>query len=398
MEMKVHVQTKEELDATKIIEFIDGCKDGKIAIVHSSVKDENDFRNFFEYLVENLKLPFVGMRVSGTITPEEGYIEDAVAVAVLCGDFEVDVFSEEIDFDDPQKTVDKTIPKLEGKDLCIVYSANYCRQDIFLDFILRRVQDKYPEMQILGGVSAPEPVVVTSEGISEKDIVCIGISGLEYDFELYSGFEFDPKSDDVFTVTKSDDFYIREINGKIASEEYSKIQHVRPYMLNMITKYILSKSDISKAADSLYKMGDMIPSAMPKVVTNLLGDELENGQVEAIAVLEMGEDRDDYVVFPSYKPEGKVLKRTMSFKEDHLNVYDKACERYRDSKAMLMVACSIIQFYIDFDFGSVAKRLKKLKCPYMVSFTFGEFGATLPYKGLEQNVVNGVTVKVVGFK
>jgi hypothetical protein len=102
MDMRLLVQKRGELNASKAVEFIDGCREGKVALVHASLKDEVSLLDFFQYLVDNLKTPFAGVRVSGSATPE-GYVEDAVAIAVLCGDFEAKIFHEKIDYKDLEK-------------------------------------------------------------------------------------------------------------------------------------------------------------------------------------------------------------------------------------------------------------------------------------------------------
>lgn len=52
-------------------------------------------------------------------------------VAVLCDDFDIGVVSEEIDFENPEKIAEMLIPKLERKELCLVYSANFSRDSVF---------------------------------------------------------------------------------------------------------------------------------------------------------------------------------------------------------------------------------------------------------------------------
>ena len=154
MDMYLLVQKRDELDSAKAVRFIDGCPKAKVALVHASLKDEIALLDFFQYLVDNLKTQFAGMRVSGSATPQ-GYVEDAIAIAVLCGDFEAQTFHEKIEFQNPEKTAEKLTPKLEGCDLCLVQSANHYKQNVMIDGILRRIQNNHPRLQIIGGASSP---------------------------------------------------------------------------------------------------------------------------------------------------------------------------------------------------------------------------------------------------
>ena len=135
MEMKILVQGRGKLDAKEVAEFIESCPEAKVALVHTSLRDEVALMDFFKYLTKNQKTPFVGIRVSGFAT-QEGYCEDGVAVAVLCGDFEAEVVTEKINYDDLEETADKITNQLEDKDLFLAYGANYYKQNTYLDYLL----------------------------------------------------------------------------------------------------------------------------------------------------------------------------------------------------------------------------------------------------------------------
>jgi len=394
--MQLLVQKKDKLDAEKAIKFIEKCKNAKLAIVHSSARDEVVFLNFFQSLVEKLKTPFAGMRVSGTATPE-GYVEDAVAIAVLCGDFDVKVFHEKINFNEPSETVKEITPKLKGWKLCLIHSANTYKQNVIMDFILRRVQSTYPDLQIWGGLSSPPPLVATNDGIHSDCVLCTTLNGLETDFDVDTGFKFSGASEE-FTITKCDEFHVLEINGKNVVEEYSKIQHMRPYFLNMLMKYLLTKSDLAKIAKSLFKASAIIRESGLRVGMKLLGTIIEEGVIEPFIALELGDEKESYLLTQSYKPEDTILKRTKTSKEDQLAVYDNLYKKFSKPNSMLMVSCAATQYWIDFDYKALEEKLEKFKCPFLLSYVFGEFGATLPYKGMEQNVVHGGTVKALAFR
>jgi hypothetical protein len=391
MDMRLLVQKRDELDASAAIKFIDGCKDAKLALIHASLKDEVALLDFFQNLVENLKTPFAGMRVSGSATPE-GYFEDAVVIAVLCGDFEVNVFHEKINLQEPRETVEKITPKLKDVSLCLAYAAITCQQNVYVDFILRRIQSMYPKMQIFGGASSPPALVASKDGIYGDHLLCVTLNAVETQFEMNSGFRFTEDKQE-FTITKSDEFYVYEIDGKNVVEEYSKIQHIRPYFQNMVMKYLLSRSDISYISKALFKASTILREGGANLSIQLLGLP-EKGKVVPFIALELGDGKRNYLLPPFYVREGTKLKRVRAFKDVQLDAYEKLSS----GNGMLMMSCATTQVWLEFDYNALVERLKKFSHPVLLSFTFGEFGATLPYRGLEQNVVHGGVVKALAFK
>ena len=397
MDMKLIVQKKYKLNAKRAVKFVEKYKKAKLAIVCSSVKDDAVSLNLFEQLVKNLKIPFVGTRVSGTITPKEGYSEDAVAIAVLCGDFDVRVFHESIDFEDQEKTINKIIPRLKGYDLCLTYSANYYKKNIFIDAILRRVQYKFPDLQIWGMDSAPPPIVVTNDGIYENTMVFAVINGLDFSFDLDSGFRFDENEDSEFVITRSDEYYIYEINGRNAIEEYSKIQHMQPYFINMLQN-LSSRPDVVKLFKILSRLNEVLYEGIMKISMRPLGTDLNERAAEILFALELDEKNKKYILTQSYKPRGSVLRRLSTSPESQLAVYDRLYKRFSKEKAMLISSCAMRPFWFNFDFETLEKKLRRFKYPYLISHVFGEFGTYLPYGGMEQNVVHGGTVKALVFR
>ncbi len=396
MDMCVIVQGGKELDARKVIEFIERKRKAKLAVVHSSLKDEVATLDFFEHLVRNLKVPFVGTNVSGTVTPKEGYCEDAVAVAVLCGDFDVKVFHEKIGYEEPEKTVNKIIPQLEGWNLCLVYSANYYKKNVFLESILRGIQNAQPDLQIGGNCSSPPPSVATPEGIFKDHIACAALRGIDFDFAIDSGFKFDETSDDKFIITRSDEHYIYEINNKNAVEEYSKIQHMRPYFINMLHD-LTSRPDVVELYKILSEMNKVLYEGILKTFTTPLGTDLNGKAAEILLALELNEKR-RHILAQSRKSTGTVLKHIVTSPEDQLAVYDRIHEKTPNAKAMLVSSCAMRTFWFNFDFKAVEEKLKRFNCPFLLSYVFGELGAYTPYKDPNQNVVHGGVVKALIFR
>ena len=135
------------------------------------------FKDFYDDLVKDLDIPLIGSRVAGSIT-NQGYVEDSIVFGVLCGDFDVRVFYEAVDYQSPVKTAEKIMGWLGEVGLCLAYSANLIKDNVFIDHIFRLVQDSNPSLQITGGVSASPPTVFTSEGVYRQGIVCAAIAGL----------------------------------------------------------------------------------------------------------------------------------------------------------------------------------------------------------------------------
>ncbi len=396
MDMCVIVQRGRELDAGKVMEFIERKRKAKLAIVHSSLKDEVATLDFFEQLVRNLKVPFVGMRVSGTVTPKEGYCEDAVAIAILYGDFDVKVFHESIDSGDPEKTANKIIPQLEGWNLCLVYSANYFKETVKVDSILRRVQAAHPDLQMLGGVSAPPPIIATNEKVHKNSMVLVAVNGLGFEFGIDSGFKFDETMGDKFVITRADEHHIYEINGKNAVEEYSKIQHMRPYFINMLAN-LFPRPDAARVMKLVSKLNKVIYEGVLGMCIHVLGAKLDGNVAEILFAMELDEKKNCMVV-QSYKPKGTVLRRLATSPEEQLLVYERLYQRFPNAEAMIINSCHCRLFWFDFDFEALEKKLRRVKYPFMVSYVYGGFGAYLPYKGPEQNVVHGGVVKALVFK
>ena len=398
MDMQLLVQKKDKLDAEKAIKFIEKCKNAKLAIVHSSIRDEVVLLDFLEHLVRNLKTPFVGTRVSGTVTPNEGYCEDVVAIVVLCGNFDVNVFHESIDFQNPEKTTERAIPHLNGCGLCFVYSANHYKQNVVLDAILRGVQNSYPKLQIMGAASSPPALVAINDGIYDDHLVLVALNRINFDFVVDSGFRFDENYNDKFAITKSDEYHVYEINNKDALDEYSKIQHLRPYFLNMITKYVLTRPDIANILTILSKTSKVMYRGLVRIGINVLGSEVKGGLIEPAFVLELNEGDKRYVLMQSYRPVGTLLKRLKTSSQDQLAIYDRLYVKSKAANSMFVLSCAAVPIWIDFDFKALEKKFKRFKCPFLLSYVFGEFGAKLPYEGIEQNVVHGGVVKALIFK
>jgi len=396
MDMRLLVQTRDKLDAAKAVKFIDSCKDAKLALIHASLHDEVALLDVFQDLLDNLRTPFIGTRVSGSATPD-GYFEDAVAIAVLCGDFDVNVFHEKINFQNPEETANKITPQLGDADLCLVHSANHYKQNVIMDGILRRVQNAHPKIQVIGGASAPPTIVAVKDGIYGDHIAVAAIKGLNYEFKGYSTCKIDEASKEEFIITKADEYHIYEINNRDAVEEYSRIQHMRPYFLNMITNYVLTRSDILKVVQGLAGTGGTLREGLLKLGINLLGRKNKDGFVETAMILELNEEGRRYAGAQNYIPAGTKFRRAKHSVEEANRSLDQIAEYSKDQKTMLIMVCAAI-YWIYLDLDDLKNRISKIHSNFLLSFVFGEYGAIPPYKGLDQNVVHGAMLKTLAFK
>ncbi len=398
MELKTLVQGKDELDVDEVNEFIESCSDTRLVLVHCSVRDEKTSERYFKELINEVDTPFLGVKVDGTAT-QEGFVQDAFVYGVLSGDFEVEVFTEEINYDNLDETAENIAGRLQGWELCITYSANYLTDCMKLDYILRRVQEKNPKTQIAGGVSAPKPIVTTKQGISEEAIVYALIKGIETEFYMDSGFQLDENSDLEFQITKADELHIYEINNKPAVDEYCRIQHIRPYMLNKIMA-LTKKQNAMDMLKKILDINEVLYEACLRTGTLLLGAETRDKLVEPLFVFEVNKNntQKSHIIIQTYKPKGTILKRGNTTKNKQLKVYDRLRKKHKKPKALIINSCVIRELWMNFDFKALEEKTKKILCPFMTSFLYGEYGTQIPYKRRETNLLNGGTIKALVFK
>jgi len=394
MDMRLLVQKRDELDAAAAIKFIEGCKDAKLVLVHASLKDDLELVDYITQFIEKTKIPFAGTRVSGFMTLA-GHISEGIAITVLSGDFTAEIITEKLNFQEPAETINKILPKIKTPDLCIVYSANFVQKTRYIDHILRALQQKTPKTQFYGCVSAPSPMVFTKDGISDDSIVIIPIANATVRFSIDAGFKL-AKGGDEIVITKSDEFRVYEINGKNAVDEYCKIQHMQPYFLNMLAK-ILTKSDAAQVAWGLAKASTTLYEGILKFALKGFAGKIDDETAEPFAVFELDTER-GCIITSNYRPEGTKFVRGEITKETQLAAYDKIREKLKDSDYLLINSCVYTQIYFDFDFKALHKKLKQYKQPYLLSFTFGEIGAFVPYTDNKKNLTHGAVIVSLGLK
>jgi len=261
LELKILIQKKDELDVEKINEFICEISDAKLALIHSSLRDEFVFLEHFKNLVDSISTPFLGVKVTGSLTGD-GYFEDSVVYAVLCGDFNVKVHSTRIDYMDLDATAARVAGDIDNAGLCFIYSPSLLKDLSLNDALLRRVVALKLQTQFAGGVSAPNPAIATNEGVFQDRLAYATIEGINFKFHLNSGFRLDSESRE-YIVTESSETHIKKVNDTDFVEEYSKMQHLRPYFLNMLSN-TYSRADMAYLLKNLSKTSSVMYEAVLK--------------------------------------------------------------------------------------------------------------------------------------
>lgn len=388
--LEVLVQGKDELDVQRIIEFIEGCMDPELVLVYSSLRDDFLCLDVFRQLVESVEAPFLGARVVASAT-RDGYLEDGVVVGVLSGDFNAKAGKISVDYDNLDGTVEGLVKAAGDSKLVLAYSANLLPQDVFTDYIMRHTQSRLPDTQFIGGVTAPEPMIACNEGVFKEGLVYATVSGLEFDFSLDSGFTFKEDDDREYVVTKADEFYIYELDGEDAVEKYSKLQHMQPYMVNMLAS-TFTKIDMAQLLDKLANTSETLYEGVLKGVAKVLGKRMQKNMVEIVPSLKLSDNK---FLSHNYTPEGTRLKWIDNKPENHLAVYDRILEKHPKASAYLISSCFMQLYWSNFRTQEIQDRLSKLKAPYIVNFLCGEIGTTTPYKNPKENVLNGGTTKTL---
>lgn len=390
------VQKKQETDPSKLILFIKNCKNPKLTIIHSSQRNDKELKEYFEYLVKNLKTPFIGVRVTGTITPKEGYQEEAIAATILSGDIEVKVGREKIDYENPSKTAEAINKEIKNPNLCFFYASNYIKELSTIDAILRRIQKENPDTQIFGGTASPKPVTATNKGISEGEIVYATINNINCSFNMYSGFEIDKENPKEFTITKSDEYCIYEINNKNALEEYTRIQHTQPYFLNMLAN-LLSNPDMAILSKKLAEINPTLYGGIIKFCVEIFGTETEDNTIDPMAIFEISENKKG-IITSCYRPTNTTPKKLSYTKQTQLQVYEKIIKDQQNTEFQYINPCAYTAYWFDFDYNQIHKTLQKTKTPYILMFTCGEYGTKTPYKNTTQNIVHGCNITTLNIK
>jgi len=392
MELKILIQDKDKIDVNKTLKFIQKCNNRKFVLIYSSLKDEIMRLNFFSKLLEESSEELLGCGVSSFIT-NTGYYSNHLAVCVFSGEFEVEIHNTPIEYENIEETVNRINEKISGHELSILHSANQFKDNYVLDKILRRVQEKNPKTQIVGGVTSPGMSVATKEGIFNDNIAYILIKKAEFNFKIESGFGIDEHSTHEFKITKSDEDAVYEINGRNAAKEYQKIQHVRDYMYNQMMNMV-SREDAINLPQYFQKANEILFDAISKAYKDLLANKTRNDLLNLFVVTQIEEKK---LRVNKWWPEGTTLKKTVTEPEKQLAVYDRLVRKHRKGEAMILIDCAMRLFYYNYQTDDAYNRLKKIKYPFIAPQVYGEIGNYTPYHPKE-NIIHNCVIKALVFK
>lgn len=162
-------------------------------------------------------------------------------------------------------------------------------------------------------------------------------------------------------------------------------------------KYFLTRADLPHMIKELFKANAIIKESGIRSQMQGLGCTLKGSMLDLLIVTELDE-RKGVLVTQNYRPNGTILKRADTTKEKQMAVYDAINKKFEEKKAILIIACAALPYWFDYDYTELGAKAKKYKAPVLISFLFGEYGTTLPYSGLNQNIVHGGVVKALAFK
>ncbi|OYT55079.1 MAG: hypothetical protein B6U72_00315 [Candidatus Altiarchaeales archaeon ex4484_2] len=211
-----------------------------------------------------------------------------------------------------------------------------------------------------------------------------------------SGFQFDKASEREYTITDSDEYLIRGINGKKACEEYCKIIHMRPYFINMLQK-LNSNSNVVKLFRKLSQASETLYTGIRNAMVKPFGTEFIRGNPEMLVVLEVDEKEEIYILTQSYKAKGTKLKKLKNYPEEQLAVYDNLYDKVSNSGGVIICSCAMRPLWYNFNYKALEEKIGKFNCPIMVSHVFTELGTELPYEE-NRNLIHSGVIKALVFK
>ena len=393
-DLRVLVQSTGDLDVGKISSFVSSIPEAKLVVFHCSVNDDAVLENFEKSIAGKLSVPLVGVRVSASLT-NTGFYEDSVVVGVFSGDFDVKVFHDELVFENSEKVIESIASKLPKNGLCLAYAACYYTDGSRLDYILRNIAIKRPALQFSGLISSPKPMVFSMNGPLKNSLVYVVFQGVDLTNKFVSGFELDEKGQE-FTVTKSDDFHILEIDNKNAVSLYCGLKHVRPYMVNALTNQ-LNKPSVHKIIKLLSDAsGDMYETIM-KTAIEILGTLKSDGFVEPIP-MQMADELRSRWTSHCYVFVGTKLRWIRYDPDKLIDQYTVVEKKLVGASAIFSHECVFRLFYMNFRVKDIERKVSKFKVPLMLSYGYGEIGAYIPYTDKNVNMVHGGIIQVLGFK
>ncbi|MFH1836165.1 MAG: FIST N-terminal domain-containing protein, partial [Methanobacteriota archaeon] len=356
-------------------------------------RDELVGLHFHQKLVEGLNIPFLGVRVSSVLT-NGGLVDDGVVFAVFCGDFDVDVIQERMDFDDLDSTVGRLNACVGGWHVAVTFSSNLFYQNVFVDYVLRRINLSNPSLQIVGGNSAPTPTTFSREGIFDDSISMALFRGLDSKYLMDAGFSYSEGSE-TLVVTKSDEFHINEFNNMNAVTYYCSKKHIQPYFFNMLTKTVMNPR-IGEVFSRIYKTNKEIMRGITKGTMEAPGFKVNDSVIEPLFYVE-GDEKGSKLLTQQYMPEGRELKWLKTDAESQFKMFERVLGKLAGSSLILGFVCDLIPFYFEYNFEKLQKIVKKQDSPVLLSFHYGEIGGEKGKEEKLKNFVHAGSVQAIGF-
>ncbi len=391
-DLKILVLSKDEVAVKKINDFIARCGSPQLALIHSSLHDDEAASLFYRQCVDSISLPFIGLRVSDTLT-NEGLFEDAVVVGVLCGDFSVKLGHHEMDIQNSGGMIRDMSSKLVDGEMCFVLFPLVYSHNAWIDAVFRGIQKEHPNMQFIGATSTPEPIVFSNQGVFTSECIFALIDGISSSFHFHSGISYKSYSE-AYTVTKSEDYCINQLDGENAVIKYCAHKGIKPYFFNMLLGQV-SKPFFVMVMGGLAKANELTFKTIIKSTTEILGRN-QRDVVEPLMMIHFDQDSGS-ILSQSYVPVGTVLRWIRPKPEGLVEAYDRLREETLDAKGVLGFACSYRIFWKNFKTDELVEKAKQFRVPFIISHGFGELGTWIPYDGVS-NLQHGGVVLAVGLR
>lgn len=377
-------------DEESCLDFFSGLGEGVFCLVFVCFRDDFRCLSFVDRLVEGVGVGFSGLKVTG-FYHEGCFCNEGILVVCFDGVGERVVFDSLMDLRDVDGQSKRIADRLGDGGLCFVWSANHYRENNFLDKLLRRVCTYHPNLQLVGGVSAPDPLVFCNDGVVSDGVVFSFFPGFDFEYRQYCGYE--PVSRDDVLVSKSDENYIYELDGKNAVSYYCDRKRIRPYVFNTITSLTVKKS-MAHMVTKLAQTNKTLFDALIKGTIDVLGFNTKDFGWESLYFLRYEEDL-SRITPVNHQSEGRKLRWVTSDEERQVRIVSSIGNDF-SNRETLVFSCGYLPYLYSCRYDLIEKELMKkdnLTCVYV----WGEIGSHPPHDE-DKNVVHGGTIQVVSIE
>ncbi len=389
---KTFVQDSDGFNLDSLTDFIESEPEAKHLFVFSSLDDDFKTTDLVNILVQKLEFPFSGLKVSGFFV-DGTYKSDVVGYMLLCGDIEVSCIQHPLEFHNIEECSSSLIKSIPESDLCFIWSANTYFDNPYLDSILRRVAFGHKDIQLIGGVSTPHPIVFSNEGIFPNSLMLTFVKEIQSKCRIYSGFKFEENSQ-TFTISDSDEIYVKEIDGEDPVKLFCGMKHVKPYFMNTIVSMAINKA-MPELVSKLSKASQSISQALQKGTVEVFGFESLDRFIEAMYITNFDETNSK-ILTVGYRPKGLELRCVTTDPDSQIRVYKSIKKDFKDCNNVIAFPCGYLPFIYGCDHSLVEAELQNFENHAFVVYMWGEIGSKTPYKD-GANIVHGSSIPVLGF-